>query len=631
MFAKLNHPTLSHSEFIERHVTLNIGSQPSWLIDPLMEYVFQNASPSATWYSRLQQVPFVAVKSRTGTYPMRRLKPTQVVDKSAPIAELYFDDEEVFPAGIYEKTYIPPLRVLDMKSQLDSDVVDDRIRKYVTPREGLYAKCESLLQFLSDRGSSVTFNPEWKNLIRLPAVSLAGKEVVLPASECRPKSMKPLVEGVLAIVSTHVKNELYDVLGWNDTLEPTILGARINVIATKYRSLSSVERPLRPLFEYISTRVTGTHYVEEMKSSISVANYLPGSIAGFWAPEDLFFQNARDFEPYLSNVPLSYSRAFENILKPLGVTEQPSRDSLLRIQSKLPTGQPLDDTDLNVAVNILRYFSTLPTSDATQLVAPAIDGRLYPILQFTSESPSQRLFAHPKVPPAIAFKFNIPQVGDDTAFIHHINQADVFDDYCQEEQITTRIANTLKEYSLSTSFNEFIANAEDCGSASQVTWFLDSKDSLFPTESLFSKELSSWQTPSLYVYNDGVFSENDFKAFINTGGGSKADDPTKIGKYGLGSLTMYHFTDIPSLISGEYFVIFDPSRKYLPLSNGRTRAGLRVPLSIMKVKFKDHLIPFVGIGGYSTGEIHCQRLLIYRSVKIQWNDIPLSSPVSTAT
>ena len=64
---------------------------------------------------------------------------------------------------------------------------------------------------------------------------------------------------------------------------------------------------------------------------------------------------------------------------------------------------------------------------------------------------------------------------------------------------------------------------------------------------------------------------------------------------------MYHFTDIPSLISGEYFVIFDPSRKYLPLSNGRTRAGLRVPLSIMKVKFKDHLIPFVGIGGYSSG------------------------------
>src|SRR5208282_3604243 len=138
MFAKLNHPTLSHSEFIERHVTLNIGSQPSWLIDPLMEYVFQNASPSATWYSRLQQVPFVAVKSRTGTYPMRRLKPTQVVDKSAPIAELYFDDEEVFPAGIYEKTYIPPLRVLGLKSQLDSDVADDRIRKYVTPSEGLY-------------------------------------------------------------------------------------------------------------------------------------------------------------------------------------------------------------------------------------------------------------------------------------------------------------------------------------------------------------------------------------------------------------------------------------------------------------------------------------------------------------
>ena len=568
-----------------------------------MGYIFKHVSPSATWYKRLESVPFVLVKRRDGTPSTNRLKPTQVIDKSAPIAELYFDDEEVFPAGMYENTHILQLKLLGMKTGLDSEVVDDRIRKYVIPRDGLPAKCESLLQFLSDHGSSVTFNPEWTSLIRMPAVSLAGKKLVLPASECRPKSLKPLVEGVLAIVSTHVKESFYDDLGWNKTLEPDVLGARINVIANKQKESSLVERSLRILFEYVKSRVGKglEDYIEKMKSKISVTEYLPGSIAGLWSPNDLYLQNARDFEPYLSNIPLSYSRSFGDILNLLGVRDQPSSESLLCVLSKLPTDQALDDTDLNVAINILRHFSALPAADTTQLLAPCIDGHLYGINKFNSPDTSKHLFAHPKVPVAVAFKFNIPQVGDDTAFIQHLNQADVLDDYCQEELITTRIANTLKEYSLSTSFNEFIANAEDCGSATKVTWCLDSEDSLFPTDSLFSKELSSWQTPSLYVYNDGVFSENDFKAFINTGGGSKADDPTKIGKYGLGSLTMYHFTDIPSLISGEYFVIFDPSRKYLPLSNGRTRAGLRVPLLMMKAKFKDHLVPFIGIGGYSLG------------------------------
>ena len=568
-----------------------------------MEYIFKHVSPSATWYKRLESIPFAVVKRRDGTPSTNRVKPTQVIDESAAIAELYFDDEEVFAAGMYEKTHILQLRLLGMKTGLDSEVVDDRIRKYVNPRDGLGGKCESLLQFLSDHGSSVTFNPEWTSLIRMPAVSVAGKKVVLPASECRPKSLKPLVDGVLAIVSTHVKESLYDDLGWNKTLEPVVLGARINCIANKQKESSSVERSLRILFDYVKSRVGEglEDYVEKMKSKISVTEYLPGSIAGLWSPNDLYLQNARDFEPYLSNIPLSYSRSFGDILKLLGVRDQPSSESLLCVLSKLPTDQPLDDTDLNVAINILRHFSTLPAADTTQLLAPSIDGRLYGISEFNSPHTSKHLFAHPKVPSAVAFKFNIPQVGDDTAFNHHLNQADILDDYCQEELITTRIANTLKEYSLSTSFNEFIANAEDCGSATKVTWCLDSEESLFPTDSLFSKELSSWQTPSLYVYNDGVFSENDFKAFINTGGGSKADDSTKIGKYGLGSLTMYHFTDIPSLISGEYFVIFDPSRKYLPLSNGRTRAGLRVPLSMMKAKFKDHLVPFIGIGGYTLG------------------------------
>ena len=182
---------------------------------------------------------------------------------------------------------------------------------------------------------------------------------------------------------------------------------------------------------------------------------------------------------------------------------------------------------------------------------------------------------------------------------------DIFEEYSQEEDMVTRISKQVQESTLWLSFNEFIANAEDCGSASKVIWTLDSDKCKYPSKKIFCTELKAWQTPGLYVFNDGVFSDSDFKALVNVGMGSKSEDSSKIGKYGLGSLTMYLFTDVPSIISGDYFIIFDPTRKYLPFAHRhkKRQAGLRIRLSQMKERFVDHLVPFVGIGGYTLGTL----------------------------
>jgi sacsin len=547
----------------------------------------------------------VAVQRKNGIASSNRLKPSQVIDKIAPIAELFFNDEEVFGDGIYTagEVYHKHLSILGMKSHFDSEIADNRIRKFAEMQmsDELYKKCGLLIDFLSDRGSSVTLNPEWSSLLRLPAISVNGQRVVLPPSECRPESFKPLVQSGLGIVSIDVKKSLHGDLGWNQILQPEVLGQRIDIIATS----PSVQNTLAPIFEYIKSKAAELgdqlgEYIGKVKSQISVQKYLPGSIEGLWSCDDVFFGKAREFEPYLTILPRSYVSDFGDILKLFGVAESPSLQCLLNTLSKLPTDEILEANQLDLAINILSRLISFDNFDSNELRVPSIEGRLHRVNEFIS---SDNMFAHPRVPEAFAFKYQIPRVHSDAAFLHHLNEPDVFEDYYQEEQMTTRIANTLKEYSLSTSFNEFIANAEDCGSATRVSWYLDAEDTRFPSDNLFSSELSLWQTPGLYVYNDGVFSEDDFKAFINTGAGSKADDSSKIGKYGAGSLTMYHFTDIPSMISGNYFVMFDPSRRYLPLHQGRRRAGMRIPLEIMKMRHKDHLVPFTGIGGYSTGTL----------------------------
>lgn len=54
-----------------------------------------------------------------------------------------------------------------------------------------------------------------------------------------------------------------------------------------------------------------------------------------------------------------------------------------------------------------------------------------------------------------------------------------------------------------------------------------------------------------------VFVNEDFEGLKHVGRGSKEDDPSAIGKFGKGSQTMYHWTDVPMLLSGKYLVILE--------------------------------------------------------------------------
>ncbi|KAG0283782.1 hypothetical protein BGZ98_006180, partial [Dissophora globulifera] len=96
--------------------------------------------------------------------------------------------------------------------------------------------------------------------------------------------------------------------------------------------------------------------------------------------------------------------------------------------------------------------------------------------------------------------------------------------------------------------------------------------------------------------------ENDFYALSRLGVGSKRDDSSKIGRHGLGFNSVYHFTDVPSVVSGSYIGFFDPRLKYLPPM--RTERGL-IPqggqrCEFLKIKgdaLADQLAPYKGIFG----------------------------------
>ncbi|RGB22315.1 hypothetical protein C1646_593637, partial [Rhizophagus diaphanus] len=146
-------------------------------------------------------------------------------------------------------------------------------------------------------------------------------------------------------------------------------------------------------------------------------------------------------------------------------------------------------------------------------------------------------------------------------------------------------------YPFESIFKEFLQNADDAG-ATRYHVIVDARS--HPTDSLFYDEMKAWQGPAILIFNNAKFRETDFESLMQIRVGGKQGDDTKIGKHGIGFNSCYHFTDVPSFISGDSFAFLDPQEKYL------SQRGIRGPIpnnGIDGFSNKDQLVPFEGIEG----------------------------------
>ena len=97
-----------------------------------------------------------------------------------------------------------------------------------------------------------------------------------------------------------------------------------------------------------------------------------------------------------------------------------------------------------------------------------------------------------------------------------------------------------------------------------------------------------------------VFTETNYAGFKEIGQGGKSNDVTTTGMFGRGALSMYHFTDVPALVSGRFMLILDPQQEMLPKNRHRKhKAGVKIPLEAARRLCPDQLIPFDGLCDYS--------------------------------
>ena len=136
--------------------------------------------------------------------------------------------------------------------------------------------------------------------------------------------------------------------------------------------------------------------------------------------------------------------------------------------------------------------------------------------------------------------------------------------YSQHEDLTSRLHGLLSE-SYTDGFSvpkELIQNADDAG-ASKVCFMLDERENENFRTNLIADSMSSLQGPAIWAYNDAIFSESDFENIVKLGAGTKKDDTSKVGRFGLGFNAVYNLTDVPCFLSGNKLAMFDPQNRYL--------------------------------------------------------------------
>ena len=317
-------------------------------------------------------------------------------------------------------------------------------------------------------------------------------------------------------------------------------------------------------------------------------------------------------EPFIYVLPPSL-RKFSNLFTRCGVSDSVTASQILSvltsIQCQSGGSKITDDNAWSIVRAILDWIAD-DTDRMRQgnVLIPVESDTSYPQLlpiedvsytdnemlrDIANASDEEYNLIHPKV------TYLVPVLGITPLSDHLDITEDVFDDAGQHEPLTTRLGNILREYKDGlTIIKEMIQNADDAG-ATEVNILYDNRT--HSTQKLLFKGMAESHGPALIVHNNSTFTKEDFENITKLAGATKANQPLKIGKFGVGFSSVYHITDVPSFVSGEWLYIFDPTLKYLKgVVRNESRPGKKVQYQSKFLSQSQQMSPYEDLFGFKS-------------------------------
>ena len=385
---------------------------------------------------------------------------------------------------------------------LNERVVLDRIRNYgrAELEFGAVAPLATkLLQmpFQEDSDQLVDLIQVIREKEWLPARAPDKSESITNSSKCRDRSAEPFIGHVWHVLPFQIEESWRSILGWHDCVNINVLISQLGKSITAL-DINSVDQTLSYIRQH--------HPVEKYADRLSDMNFVWSADGEFANAAKVCRQGVERLIPYLHVVESRFWDDHSEMMKLTNVPGLPRLEQLKDVQKALESKNPLNERDLDVAIELARIWAVQFRETIEGLKLPDDNGALVDVndLVFNDTpwlSAGKHAVLHPKISRTTAEQLKIEPLSE-LERKGSLGIADPDDDeFFQREEITDGIRDTLDRYTREHTFHEYLANADDCGSASEVNFLFDG--TCHGTKHLLTEELRGLQGPSLLIHNNG--------------------------------------------------------------------------------------------------------------------------------
>lgn len=475
--------------------------------DSLVNFVFSHPKsryPSSSWIALIENCPIVpiSVSSSNGDRQYRCLK--DLIRPGSTLSELFFKDEGVFPEKGFFQDHALVLVALGIKSEPTWPDLVGRIQ-YIS-------RCGADVEKLVDKVKCLLNLPvplnalnNWStlNLIRnlrwLPGKPAGGGPLVLLSpTTCRGPALSAMTDFVLGSTEFSPKAEWKSVFGWDERIGRDVLLRQLDTCLA-----DQLHDKVDKILLYLDP--------SDYPSLLGKSCILGQSRKGYRSPKTTFLPDSQLTEypmaPFLDEVDRSFARDHEKLIEAFNIRPQPSLEDILHVLRQMKTStKPLDESNLRVAISSLKIAILLYEADSlNEILVPDTENILRGLTDIVhgSDAIAKFNFTHPAISAEVIDRLGIENSLARATRLEIEFEDEDEDEYTQKEKVTNMIADTLGRYPVDSTFNEYLANADDCGS-SQISWILDEcKDGPHSSMKLLSPDLEPLQGPALFVYNNG--------------------------------------------------------------------------------------------------------------------------------
>ena len=491
--------------------------------------------------------------------------------------------EGIFPNEIYNIDYLRALG-LQSSSKLEFSILERNIKKAIENVEKIrdYKKwISALVQLISlhmiefDLRNRHNF---WNNLFKFSKFILSNGSYFKPSeSYLCSEHNSCLIEGMAPLIVDKSDEScnygaIFRCMGFETTFP-------ISLVCQKLKSLVSERSNINHQDLFHNVKEIYKYFQQEIFSDNNVKREIDLPDKFVYIPEFGFYDTGRVvlscddiLTPHVFSLEKYYGKIFTSFFTTFDIDLE---ITFLKCQFILEQLQILclSPSEVKLALRVVQMSADL-IHEFDQSLVIAQDCMIYPADQCVfndlpwmerSELATIKPIVHSGVSNTIANKIGcLPASLEMTPTAESISYSFI-SDAGQSEDLVQRLRGILEGYRVQWDvFSELIQNSDDAG-AKQVKILFDYKS--HPCSSVLHKNMEGVHGPALYVFNDSRFTDQDFASILKLSSGNKLNDPSKVGRFGVGFNAVYNFTDCPSFVSDRRVQIFDPLRKYIgPLS-----------------------------------------------------------------